>query len=300
MDAYKSSSDTADTRGKCGSLIGSSDYLNYMERAVFRQDVPTMRSARWGSPDYDGLLKDALESIAHQLERDLERNERENNYITDETVKNLKSDVSELERCGISTGSASSKIEKLAWFVGGDPAKIRQLQNKLNQLGIGEHLTEDGVYGKKTLEAWEKFLSRLGHGTVSTLAWIDSLKNNARPLEIGSGFDGVNNVIQDAEIMDHIKHGGSYIWENHQYFRFDPPHQRENGTYQWGKYQGTPRRIDYNHVNIDFGENPTALQAWLQKQYNHYPLSNGAYDTLKALVRRYVLLERYCWLQVLH
>ena len=86
MDAYKSSSDTADTRGKCGSLIGSSDYLNYMERAVFRQDVPTMRSARWGSPDYDGLLKDALESIAHQLERDLERNERENNYCNRRSI----------------------------------------------------------------------------------------------------------------------------------------------------------------------------------------------------------------------
>ncbi|WP_352415763.1 hypothetical protein [Oscillibacter ruminantium] len=87
VDAYKSSSDTADIRGKCGSPIGSSDYLNYIERAVFRQDVPTMRSARWGSLDYDGLLRDALESIAHQLERDLERNERENNYITDEDGK---------------------------------------------------------------------------------------------------------------------------------------------------------------------------------------------------------------------
>jgi len=108
-----------------------------MERVVFRQDVPTMFSARWGSPDYDGLLKNSLESIAHQLERDLERNERENNYITDNTAKELKLGVGELERCGISTGSASGKIEKLAWFVGGDPAKIRELQSKLNQLGIG-------------------------------------------------------------------------------------------------------------------------------------------------------------------
>ena len=122
-----------------------------------------MCSARWGSADYDGLLRDALESIAHQLVRDLERNERENNYITDETEKDLKAAVSELERCGISTGSASSKIEKLAWFVGGDPAKIRELQSKLNQLGVDEHLNEDGVYGKKTLAAWEKFISNLEH-----------------------------------------------------------------------------------------------------------------------------------------
>ena len=158
VDAYKSSSGTADTRGKCGYPIGSSGYVSRMERVVFRQDVPTMRSARWGSPDYDSLLKDALESIARQLERNLERNERENNYITDETARNLKSAVSELECCGISTGWASSKIGKLAWFVGGDPAKIRQLQNKLNQLNIDEHLTEDDVYGKRTARNVSNFL----------------------------------------------------------------------------------------------------------------------------------------------
>ena len=167
LDSYKSSSDNADMRGKCGYPIGSSEYLDRMERVVFRQDVPAMSSARWGNPNYDGLLRDALESIAHQLERDLERNERENNYITDETEKNLKAAVSELERCGISTGSASSKIEKLAWFVGGDPAKIRELQSKLNQLGVDEHLTEDGVYGKKTDGAVGSFMKQLLRGSVS-------------------------------------------------------------------------------------------------------------------------------------
>jgi len=65
LDSYKSSSGNVDTRGKCGYPIGSSEYLDRMERVVFRQDVPTMCSARWGSPNYDGLLRDALESIAH-------------------------------------------------------------------------------------------------------------------------------------------------------------------------------------------------------------------------------------------
>jgi len=37
------------------------------------------------------LLKGVREAIVHQLERDLERNERENNYITDDTAKELKS-----------------------------------------------------------------------------------------------------------------------------------------------------------------------------------------------------------------
>jgi len=151
LDSYKSSSGNADMRGKCGYPIGSSEYQDRMERVVFRQDVPTMCSAHWGSPDYDGLLRDALESIVHQLEQDLERNERENNYITDETEKNLKAAVSELERCGISTGAANSKIEKLAWFVGGDPAKIRQLQSILNALHLSNQLLEDGVYGRKQI-----------------------------------------------------------------------------------------------------------------------------------------------------
>ena len=94
LDSYKNSSGNADMQGKCGYPIGSSEYLDRMERVVFRQDVPAMSSARWGSPDYDGLLRDALESIAHQLERDLERKERENNYITDETERDLKTAVS--------------------------------------------------------------------------------------------------------------------------------------------------------------------------------------------------------------
>ncbi|WP_040658724.1 peptidoglycan-binding domain-containing protein [Oscillibacter ruminantium] len=125
-----------------------------------------MNRARWGSPDYHGLLKDALDAIAHQLERDFERSERENNYITDDTAKNLKSAVSEQERCGISTGSTGSKIEKPAWFVNGDLAKIQQLQSKLNQLGIGEHLAEDGVYGKKTMTALETYIKTFGTGSL--------------------------------------------------------------------------------------------------------------------------------------
>ena len=40
-------------------------------------------------------------------------------------------------------------IERLAWFVGGDAAKIRQLQQRFNELNLGGRLLEDGVYGKR-------------------------------------------------------------------------------------------------------------------------------------------------------
>ena len=82
----------------------------------------------------------------------------------------------DLNRCDVSTGSAESTIERLAWFVGGDPAKIRQLQSKLNELGIGEWLEEDGVLGKKTLAIWNDTIKRLVSGSVPSLRFIDPLQ----------------------------------------------------------------------------------------------------------------------------
>ena len=159
--------------GGCGYSIGSREYLNYVERKVLLQDLPAIYS-----DDYDGGIKDSLEDIARQLQRDLSQNERENNYITDDTARNLRAAVSELEHCGISTGISDSMIERLAWFVGGDAAKIRQLQQRLNELNLGGRLLEDGVYGKKTDGARESFLDELARGTFPTLAWLDPLQSS--------------------------------------------------------------------------------------------------------------------------
>ena len=278
LNAYYSSSDTTDLRGNCGYSIGSREYRDYMERKVFLQDLPTM-----SSNDYDGTLRDSLTHIANQLQRDLARNERENNYITDETARKLRDAVSELGHCGISVGFADSAIDRLDWFVGGDSDKIRRLQNKLNELGIGQRLEEDGVFGLKTLETFLSFINRLENGAVPTLKWIDPLKNNSRPLQIGSGLDGVNNVIQDAEITREFTRGKRAYVENFPYFRIDPPHQRASGTYAWGSYRGKMRRINYNHINIEFGDNPTKVQNLLVKYYNHYPLDDAAYNAVKDL-----------------
>ncbi|MBU5627795.1 hypothetical protein KQI82_12830 [Oscillibacter sp. MSJ-2] len=259
-----------EVRGGCGHVIGGNKYLSHMEGEVFLRELPADNSARWGGADYAGALKESVEGIARQMERDLERGERENSYITDETERALKLAAVELGRCGAGIGSLGGKIERLAWFVGGDPSKIRQLQSKLNQIGVGEHLTEDGVYGKKTLEAWERFLRNLEHGAVPTLAWIDPLKNHFITLEIENSFSGVNNTIRNAETHFH-------------YFRVDPPHIKSNGSIKDVFYRGVKRPMNYNHVNVDFGKNATNFHIWLQKQYNHYPLSDTAYDMLKDL-----------------
>ena len=91
---------------------------------------------------------EAIEKIAHTLERDLDRSGRENDYLTDAMAAAVKRAGKSLKSCGISI-SVDSRVNKLAWFVGGNASKIRQLQKGLNTLECGERLTEDGVYGKK-------------------------------------------------------------------------------------------------------------------------------------------------------
>ena len=209
LDEYRSSSGTADTRGRCGYSIGSRDYRDYVERTVFRQELPTL-----GSYNYDGILKGALEVIADQLERDLTRNERENNYITDDTARSLKEAVRDLNRCDVSTGSSKSTIERLAWFVGGDPAKIRQLQSKLNELGIGERLEEDGVYGEKTKEAVDKAIEKFSEllSDPDKMRLLDQVVGaTISALDFLSGSRGVMWKLHD--ILEKSRHGiQKLIW----------------------------------------------------------------------------------------
>ena len=152
-EEYQNQSSRQSYEGKCGHTVGSRSYVEYIETQVFGALV-----SGFGNPDYARFLRDALRSVTDQLERDLDNAIRENDYITDETEASLKAVVSELDRCGISTGALNSKIEKLAWFVGGDPAKIKELQRALNDLSVGQHLEEDGVYGEQTKTAGDKLI----------------------------------------------------------------------------------------------------------------------------------------------
>lgn len=180
-DTYETSGPIREVQGACGYAIGSSGYLDHIERIVFPQGLSSAYGVTSGSPDYAGALRSGIHSIADQLQADLEQNTRDNNYITDSTEKRLTEAVSDLSRCGISTFSFDVKIKGLAWYVGGDPGKIQQLQSLLNRLNMGEPLKEDGVYGRKTLTVFENFLSNLEHGTVPTLKWIDPLKTTTLP-----------------------------------------------------------------------------------------------------------------------
>jgi len=236
--------------------VGSRSYMEYMETQVFGTLV-----SGFGNPDYARFLRDALRSVAAQLERDLDNAIRENDYITDQTAANLKAVVGELDHCGVSTGSLNSKIEKLAWFMGGDPSKIRKLQKTLNELGCSDHLKEDGVVGQKTLHAWEQFIRELEHGVVPALAWTDLLQTEHTGIKIDSSTNGGKAGLTNA-----FKIG------EHPYIRFDPPHGGGKTM-----VRGVKKTIDYNHINIDKVANSNWLYDQIQKNFDHYPLSDKAY-----------------------
>lgn len=266
LEVYQDEQDISVPVGSNGAAIGSSDYLQRIERDVFLSDLSMTYSARFGAPSYTALLRDSLDSIAHTMEQDLLRNERENNYITDETASILKKAGQDLSRCGVSV-SIDSTVDKLAWFVGGDPAKIRKLQGKLNELHIGEHLTEDGVYGKKTLFAVVNLFSELAHGAFPTLLWTDILRSDITGITIGSTKNGSLAGLENA-----------FVQNRHPYIRFDPPHPGRTGS-----FRGKPKAIDYNHVNLDKMQDTTRIYEVLRQRYNHYPLNDTAYNALKDL-----------------
>lgn len=139
---------------------------------------------------------------------------------------------------------------------------------KLNQLGVGEHLTEDGVYGKKTLAAWEKFLSRLEHGAVPTLTWIDPLQSKLTGIKIGSTKYGKKYGFHDALMAG-----------THPYIRIDP---KPTGTETvW--IRGVKTTINYPHINLDKVPNSNWIYNQLQSRFNHHELSGDEYNTLKDL-----------------
>lgn len=233
------------------------------------------------SDDYDGALQDALERIAQQLQRDLARNERENNYITDETARTLHEAASELERCGVSIGFADSAIGRLAWFVGGDSNKIQQLQQKLNELGIGERLKEDGVFGVKTLTELNLLHINLERGIFPVLVKIDPLQSNITgiksvPISIkgDSPLSGTTvSSLQDFSKRSNNRGRGTTI------FRID---YDDDLLYHINTVKGKDLGLGQKALSLDQIKYQTSeLQKYWLTKLNHYQISEEAFNILK-------------------
>mgnify|MGYP000017711323 FL=1 len=87
--------------------------------------------------------------------------------------------------------------------LGGDEDKIRRLQCKLNELKIGGHLTEDGIYGKKTDTVRSALLDELARGTIPALRWIDPLQSNS------TGIRTVTKTVRDGRTFSRLVRDGS-------------------------------------------------------------------------------------------
>lgn len=263
-EEYQQQTDPPRHEGRCGYEVGSRAYREHFEEQVFGRTL----SGMFGTADYTALLREDLNSIARQLERDLDDARREGDYITDGTADILRDVVDDLDHCGASTMGLTGKIDKLAWYVGGDPAKIRRFQRALNSLDPSLHLEEDGVYGKETQHAWLQFLRELENGSVPTLCWTDLLQEAHTGIKIRGTTNGEKFGLTNSFVLPN----------GHRYIRFDPP---DSG----GKklVRGVKQTIDYNHINLDDVADSNYLYDWLHSRYNHYPLSDSAYKVLSDL-----------------
>lgn len=58
--------------------------MHALERDVFGCNIPSSYGADWGNPQYEKLLREALQEIASQIQNNLEEAQRNNWYMRDE------------------------------------------------------------------------------------------------------------------------------------------------------------------------------------------------------------------------
>lgn len=145
--------------GQNGYEIGSEAYIKDLEGQVI--------SGGFLGKYLAGQIREELKEIYGEIEADIITNLSANNYITDDLGGAIEVALRELASSGsIYCDALLPEVKKLCWYTPIDPAKVHRLQELLNHLELGEKLQEDGVYGKKTLDAWSKFIGIMEHGLV--------------------------------------------------------------------------------------------------------------------------------------
>ena len=250
--------------GRCGRVICTQEYIDHIEQHIFGRDIPNYYGGRNGDRAYGRLITSSLESIVKEIERDLEQGIRDNDYMQDENADRLKEALKDLERCGVQCYSLERKVDALAWFVGGDPEKIRQLQQKLNELGIGERLKEDGVFGVKTLTELNLLHVNLERGLFPILVKVDPLQSNItgiKSIPINGGVSSLQDFSKRSTNREIVV------------FRADTPH---------------PKQGIGHHINTVEGKSlkkgkylPSDIQRANINKWNHTEIPKPVYDVLK-------------------
>ncbi len=151
-----------------GELTKGSNYYKYGE--LYSDVLGKVKNGRYKGPlnvgkkTYKDDFYNIFKPLAKQIKDDLDKGKYWLNYIKDENAERLKKALSDLKACGVVEGfmaTAQHKLEALNWYMDLDKAKVRLLQKYLNALGYGP-LEENGIYDKKTYEAWLRFVDDLG------------------------------------------------------------------------------------------------------------------------------------------
>ncbi len=94
-------------------FLFSRDYNNYVKNVI------TGASKISNSFDYEKIVWQDFNNIESKLYDDLNKGDRDNDYIKYANVENLTRFVADLVKCGRNSYNYSSLIDKLNWFVGG-------------------------------------------------------------------------------------------------------------------------------------------------------------------------------------
>lgn len=238
--------------GIWGMDIGSYSYMQSKCSGIF--------SSAFADPlaSISQAITADLTTIAEQIASDVETGISQNYYIKDENGDALQAAISELERCNCSILALSSlKVEKLCWFSNLSNADIVALQKALNKIPGFDKLTEDGIYGEKTSNIYDKLISSLIHGTFPSVAFINPLQSHS------TGVWANAKITKAGESFTQLFMDGT-SWP---IFRAD----KHN-------YKGIP---DFPHINVEAVRGAPDWQKAIVDSLDHRELSKGTYDILK-------------------
>lgn len=105
LEAYKKLGNNSDLSGRSGYRIGSDSYMHALERDVFGCNIPSSHGADWGNPQYEKLLREALQELRRRYRTIWRKRSATTGICAMRTRSIYERAIRNLEKCGISTFS---------------------------------------------------------------------------------------------------------------------------------------------------------------------------------------------------
>lgn len=237
-----------------GDDIGSDGYVQSKCSPIFRSILSNPLS------NISQQIHQDISEIGGQIAADIEMGLHLHHYVRDDFGNNLRDAVAELEHCGCGGLSfCASKIQSLCWYREISSSNVLALQKALNKTPVSATLTEDGVYGEKTSNAWNGFMDTLAHGSFPSLTIINPLQTDLTGIKIDSILKskkktpGLPQNLPGSKLPD--KYWQTFLFDttkegNQALFYFDAPHN-QHSYYHWNYHPSDSTLIPLgDHVAI--------------------------------------------------